>query len=118
MDDNPKYLAANLRFLMEKCGLNGNSLADTIGNKPPQATIFRILNGESLTPRDETLEPLAEFFGVPMRALRYEDLTAGTIAFRAETHADIARIKARLSIVEKELALLKSTVSSIGEKHE
>ena len=69
------FLVSNLRFLMEERGLNPNSLAESVGKKPPQATIFRILNGESLTPRDDTLRPLADFFGVEVHELRYSDLS-------------------------------------------
>lgn len=78
MSDKPKYLAKNLHFLIEKRGINPNQLSDQIGNKPPQPTIFRILNGESLTPRDETLQPLADFFDVPIHALRYEDISGNS----------------------------------------
>lgn len=60
---------------MENRGLNPNSLAEQVGNKPPQATIFRILNGESLTPRDGTVAPLANFFGITLERLRYADLS-------------------------------------------
>ncbi|MDE1009988.1 MAG: hypothetical protein OSB38_30450, partial [Paraburkholderia fungorum] len=74
MSKTSSFLVSNLRFLMEKRGLNPNSLAEQLGNKPPQATIFRILNGESLTPRDDTVLPLATFFGVSLEQLRYVDL--------------------------------------------
>jgi transcriptional regulator with XRE-family HTH domain len=101
MSISQQFLAANLRYLMDKRGLNPNSLSDQIGNKPPQATIFRILNGESLTPRDGTLEPLAAFFGVPVHALRYEDLTKGTSYVAPQIAKRLAEqlAKARIFVV-------------------
>ncbi|CAG9259558.1 HTH cro/C1-type domain-containing protein [Burkholderia diffusa] len=76
MSNSTNFLARNLQWLLERNGLNPNSLAERLANKPPQATIFRILNGESLTPRDSTVQPLAEHFGVPVHELRYVDLQA------------------------------------------
>lgn len=76
MSNSTNFLARNLQWLLERHGLNPNSLSERLGNKPPQATIFRILNGESLTPRDSTVQPLAEHFGVPVHELRYVDLQA------------------------------------------
>ncbi|KVP59316.1 hypothetical protein WJ91_12640 [Burkholderia ubonensis] len=76
MSNNPHFLARNIQWLLERHGLNPNSLAERLGNKPPQATIFRILNGESLTPRDSTVQPIADHFGVAVHELRYVDLQA------------------------------------------
>lgn len=58
---------------MARAHMNPHSLAKETGVKQP--TIFRILEGESLTPRDKTLRPLADFFGVSVQDLRYADLT-------------------------------------------
>jgi transcriptional regulator with XRE-family HTH domain len=69
-------LAENVQHLMDRHGLNPNSLAARLGQRPPQATIFRILSGESETPRDATLEPLARHFGVTVQQLRYERLAS------------------------------------------
>ncbi|MBB3257681.1 phage repressor protein C with HTH and peptisase S24 domain [Paraburkholderia bannensis] len=93
------FLVQNLQFLMEKRGLNPNSLSEKVGNKPPQATIFRILNGESLTPRDETVRPLADFFGVSLQDLRYTDLKERALAPKPATGADVAR---RIALVLNE----------------
>lgn len=62
----------NLRYLMRQAGLNPHSLAKETGVKQP--TIFRILEGESETPRDSTLRPIADFFGLRVEVLRYGDL--------------------------------------------
>ncbi|RQS88048.1 LexA family transcriptional regulator [Burkholderia seminalis] len=74
MPQTDTFLISNLQLLMLRQGLNPNSLADRLNNKPPQATIFRIISGESTTPRDSTLQPLADFFGVTVKALRYQNL--------------------------------------------
>jgi capsule polysaccharide export protein KpsE/RkpR len=47
--------------------------------------------------------------------VKLDKVLAEMQAFRSETHADMMQLKARQSAVEKELALLRSTVSSIGE---
>ena len=64
-------LRDNLKFLMDQGGYNPHSLAASTGVKQP--TIFRILEGESKTPRDSTVKPLADFFGVTIEQLRYGD---------------------------------------------
>lgn len=69
-------LAANLRYLLERHGLNPNSLAGLVHNQPPQPTILRIRNGEVQTPRDATIQPIADYFNVSVHALRYEDLAS------------------------------------------
>ncbi|WP_257803325.1 XRE family transcriptional regulator [Burkholderia glumae] len=76
MSNEANFLARNLQWLLDRHGLNPNSLAERLANKPPQATIFRIINGESLTPRDSTVQPLADHFSVPVHELRYVDLQA------------------------------------------
>lgn len=62
----------NLQLLMDMAGHNPHSLAKETGVKQP--TIFRILEGESVTPRDDTVRPLADYFGISMEDLRYADL--------------------------------------------
>lgn len=62
----------NLSYLMRRAGMNPHRLAKETGVKQP--TIFRILEGESTTPRDSTLRPIADFFGVRVEVLRYGDL--------------------------------------------
>lgn len=62
----------NLQLLMDLAGHNPHSLAKETGVKQP--TIFRILEGESSTPRDSTIRPLAEYFGLSIEELRYADL--------------------------------------------
>ncbi|AOJ31398.1 helix-turn-helix domain-containing protein [Burkholderia metallica] len=74
MTADPTLLASNLQWLMDRRGLNGNSLAEALNNRPPQPTIHRILIGESQTPRDPTLRPIADYFGVSINDLRYIDL--------------------------------------------
>lgn len=75
MSKSSDFLASNLTFLMERHGLNPNSLAEALKKKPPQPTIHRILSGEHKSPQDKTVAPIAEYFGVSIQALRYDDLT-------------------------------------------
>lgn len=67
------YLAKNLEFLMNKQGLNANSLQDKSGIT--QSTTSRILNGSTKNPRDNVLKQYVDFFDVPVSDLRYKDLT-------------------------------------------
>ena len=64
----------NLSALMEAEGLNPHSLSTKTGVSQP--TIFRILEGESKSPRDDTLRPLADFFRVTIQELRYGDFSS------------------------------------------
>ena len=57
-----------LLMLMNRAGLTDNELADRTGI--PQPTISRIRNGDSRDPRDSTLRPLAQYFGLSVSQLR------------------------------------------------
>jgi len=57
-----------LMKLMSRQGLTDNELADRVGI--PQPTISRIRNGDSRDPRDSTLRPLAQYFGLSVSQLR------------------------------------------------
>ena len=57
-----------LTKLMVQQQLTDNELADLVGI--PQPTISRIKNGNSRDPRDTTLRPLADYFGLTISQLR------------------------------------------------
>lgn len=61
-------LAENLRRAMAVESLSENQLSRNTG--VPQPTIHRILSGRVADPRDGTLRPLAEYFGVSVEELR------------------------------------------------
>lgn len=61
-------LAANLRQLMSVNLLSENELSRNCG--VPQPTIHRILSKRVKDPRDRTLRPLANYFGVSVEQLR------------------------------------------------
>jgi phage repressor protein C with HTH and peptisase S24 domain len=61
-------VAQNLRRLMADAGISENHLSRETG--VPQPTIHRIVAGASADPRDGTLRPLAEYFGVTVEQLR------------------------------------------------
>lgn len=79
MTDKPSLLAANVKWLLAKAGLNPTSLSAALGKKAdgtpvvPQATIFRIAEGLSENPRNATLNPIAEFFRVRVSDLWEHD---------------------------------------------
>ena len=64
----------NLIYLMNKHGLNATSLANAA--KANQPSLFRIVNGVSQDPREDTLKPYAEYFGIEVADLRTKDLTS------------------------------------------
>ncbi|MER2529850.1 MAG: S24 family peptidase [Candidatus Competibacter denitrificans] len=57
-----------LTLLTTRKNISDNDLADATGLNQP--TISRIKSGESKDPRDRTLRPLAEYFGVTVSQLR------------------------------------------------
>ncbi len=61
-------VADNLRELMTRRGISENRLSTETGI--PQPTIHRIASGKAKDPRDGTLRPLAQFFGVTVEQLR------------------------------------------------
>lgn len=65
----------NLRALMTARGISENRLATETG--VPQPTIHRVTSGKAKDPRDGTLRPLANFFGVSVEQLRTSDAITG-----------------------------------------
>lgn len=53
---------------MDRQGLNETALARATG--VPQPTVHRLLNSDTHDPRDSTLRPLADYFGVTVEQLR------------------------------------------------
>lgn len=59
-----------LQALMDRDGLNSNSLATRLRNKSMQSHVYRYLKGVAKDPKRETLRPIAEHFGVPLNQQR------------------------------------------------
>lgn len=88
------FVQSNLKYLMKKHGLNPTSLSAR--TKIPQASIFRIVEGESKDPKTATLSPLAAHFGITVADLRHKNL-----------ETDFAEATVSLSAVQRDwLALL------------
>ncbi len=68
-----------LRLLLEKRGLNANSMADLLRDRSKQSQIQRYLAGSTKNPRPGTLEPIAKYFGIGIEAF-YQPLIAREIA--------------------------------------
>lgn len=64
-------VANNLRALMTARAISENRLATETG--VPQPTIHRVTAGKAKDPRDGTLRPLADYFGVTVEQLRTSD---------------------------------------------
>lgn len=73
---------------MDRGGYNPYSLAAAVPGVT-QPTIHRILSGESEDPKTKTLQPLADFFGVTVAALRSEDLSGVSAAHAGELGSPI-----------------------------
>ena len=74
MSNPASIIAKNLEWLMSQRKTNPYELQRNTG--VPQPTIHRILTGESKDPRTNTLQPLADHFGVSVADLRERDLAA------------------------------------------
>lgn len=70
--DQRPLLARNLDYLISKAGTSPYALEKLTGVNQP--TIHRILTGESASPRDKNIQPLADYFRVTVSELRYKDL--------------------------------------------
>jgi hypothetical protein len=73
---DPRHL---LQTLMDDAGLNPNSLSAATRGRTKQPQIFRFVNGLSKEPKRSTLEPLADYFGVPVDAF-FDPLEAQKVA--------------------------------------
>jgi phage repressor protein C with HTH and peptisase S24 domain len=73
MSNPVSIVQKNLEWLMAQRKTNPYELQRITG--VPQPTIHRILTGESNDPRTKTLQPLADYFGVPLADLRERDLS-------------------------------------------
>lgn len=103
-------VASNLAWLMERKGTNANALAVELlrlGVKLPQPTIFRILTGESKDPRTASLQPLADYFGVTVAALRDHDFKKEGMPGAGETLKRSPKIRTLVSV--------EDTTEPIGE---
>jgi transcriptional regulator with XRE-family HTH domain len=81
--------AANLRALMLAWDdMSDNALSEATG--VPQPTISRILTGKSEDPRDSTLRPLAEFFGLSLNQLKATP--TGKVVALARGHVEPERV--------------------------
>ena len=61
-------LAENIRALLVRDGISENVLSERTGVKQP--TINRILRGESKDPRDSTIAPIANHYGISVDILK------------------------------------------------
>ncbi|SSY80319.1 LexA family protein [Alysiella crassa] len=73
----------NLAYLMERQGFNATSLVAEIKKENPnskanQPTLFRIITGETEDPKETSLQPFADYFGVEVADLRMRDLTTAS----------------------------------------
>ncbi len=67
-----------LRELMRRSGDNPNSLSNRVQNRTKQPQIYKFLEGISKEPKRSTLEPIADFYSVPVEAFYDADLARET----------------------------------------
>ncbi len=70
-----------LTLLMDSKNLNPNSLSEKLKNATTQSQIHRFETGKTREPKQATLRPVAEFFGLPVEVFYSEDL-ADSVAQR------------------------------------
>lgn len=68
-----------LRLLLDKRGMSVNALADALRIRSLQSQLQRYLAGRTRSPRPDTLEPVAKFFGIGVEAF-YQPAIAERIA--------------------------------------
>jgi phage repressor protein C with HTH and peptisase S24 domain len=90
MSNPVSIVQKNLEWLMAQRKTNPYELQRATG--VPQPTIHRILTGESNDPRTKTLQPLADYFGVPLADLRERDLSAPADALEGLKPGSFGRI--------------------------
>ncbi|MBB4722721.1 LexA family transcriptional regulator [Xanthomonas euvesicatoria] len=86
-------LSENLRHLMGVESLSENQLSRNTG--VPQPTIHRVLSGRVSDPRDGTLRPLAEYFGLSVEELRTGKLDEKTTAARRSSNEPLAAYRVK-----------------------
>jgi transcriptional regulator with XRE-family HTH domain len=69
-----------LKHLMREAGENPNSIANKLKKRSLQSQIQRFIDGATKEPRVSTLQPVADFFQIPVQALFVEEI-AHEIAF-------------------------------------
>ena len=109
-----------LTKLMAQQRLTDNELADRAG--VPQPTISRIKNGDSRDPRDSTLRPLAQYFGLSVSQLRGDvPLPADRVKISAneeviEDSTDVFRLALAIeSLTSKERGALQKLVDALAQ---
>jgi len=109
-----------LSMLMNRVGLTDNELAERTGI--PQPTISRIRNGDSRDPRDSTLRPLAQYFGLSVSQLRGDvPLPADRVKISAneeviEVSTDVFRLALAIeSLTSKERGALQTLVDALAQ---
>ncbi|HRX70981.1 MAG: helix-turn-helix transcriptional regulator [Candidatus Competibacteraceae bacterium] len=109
-----------LSTLMDRAGLTDNELSDRVG--VPQPTISRIRNGAIRDPRDSTLRPLAQYFGLSVSQLRGDmPLPADRMKVAAneevtEVSADALRLAMAIeALTSEERGALQTLVDALSQ---
>lgn len=89
-----------LRLLMSRSGDTPTSLAAKVHQRTKQPQIYKYLMGIAREPRRSTLQPVADFYGIPIEAL-YSEKEAAKVGQQLENSRDSQNIK----IVTAELRL-------------
>lgn len=83
---NPQDL---LRELMRRSGDNPNSLSNKVLGRTKQPQIYKFLEGISKEPKRSTLEPIAEFYGIPVEA--FYDVSLSRQTYDLLVHGEESR---------------------------
>lgn len=84
-------LINNLNALADREGISVNALAKKLGI--PQPTMHRLLKGQTKKPSVQTLQPIAEHFGVSVDDLMDKDLSLGRAALASRSAREGSDIK-------------------------
>lgn len=106
-----------VRKLMEREGVNPNSLADALRGKISQPQIHKFISGKVKEPRRTTLKPLADHYGLPLDAL-FDKEMATAIAIKRGFLPEVAHAapppqQVDLDQVQDDAGVVEVTLSEI-----
>lgn len=90
-----------LKLLLKKHSLSGNGLVTALGGKIKQPTLHKFLELDTRESRRSTLQPVADYFKIPVEAF-YDEFLADKIAYqRGLVEADELGSEVRAAVVSE-----------------
>tara|TARA_R110002153_G_scaffold14440_2_gene52379 strand:+ start:1019 stop:1399 length:381 start_codon:yes stop_codon:yes gene_type:complete len=119
-------LTITIPLLLEWKGLNDTSLAEAINRKAKrdivsQTAIWRMTSGESKQPRDSTIEPVANYFGISIAQIKdinyVRALVVGAPAGVDEIKDKLTAVYDGLALKDKEALLQQAILLDLARRN-